>query len=145
MVSTKWFQGLDDSNDYISVRRSVMAQSALSVSQEDVTDEYDIFAFNAVAYEDGDAVGCGRLLYASGRYRIDRLCVLKEYRGQHYGELIVRMLVRKAVTIGASVTYAQVPINCAGLFKRIGFTVAEDDGGGTLSMAKHGDVGGPCG
>lgn len=143
MVSTKWFQGLKDAENFTSVRKSAMREEAGS-GQTDVTDEYDAFAYNAVVYEDGKAVGCGRLLYADRRYKIDRLCVLKEYRRQHYGDLLVRMLIRRAVTIGAQDTYAQVPRDYATMFEKIGFDTAEDDGGRTLTMVKHGDVGGSC-
>ncbi len=143
MISTKWVQGKTNLNDVLKIRKKVFCEEKNN-NEFLLTDNYDDFAFNVLIYEDEFSVGCGRLLFKEGKYFIDNVCVLKEYRGRHYGDLILRMLVRRAFNMGAESTYSLVGSNCKHLFERIGFTVTEECGHRKLLMVKTGDVGGEC-
>jgi len=143
MISTKWFQGKISLNDILKIREQVFCEEK---SNKDFlfTDNYDDFALNVLILEDEVSVGCGRLLFKEGKYFIDNVGVLKEYRGRNYGDLILRMLVRRAVNMGAETTWSLVDGNCKHLFERVGFIVKEESEQGKLLMAKTGDVGGEC-
>ena len=143
MISTKWFQGRDSLNIVLEIRKKVFCEE-LKIGQDLISDVYDDFAFNAVVFEDDVPAGTGRLLFKEGKYIIDMLCVLKEFRSNHYGDLIVRMLVRKAVNMGAENTYATVNGNCMYLFENIGFEKITTYENGESLMVKVGDVGGHC-
>ncbi len=139
MISTKWFQGKDKLNLVLSIRKEVLSQDT-----DKLTDLYDEFAFNAVLYDEDKAAGTGRLLFKDGKYFIDMLCFKKQYKGLNYEDLLVRMLVRKAVTIGAEKTYIEVEEYQVELLENIGFNVVSNDKN-TILMVKAGDVGGDCG
>ncbi len=141
MISTRWFQGKNNIKDAVSLRQEIFA-GELKLINYPVHDMYDEFAFNVVIYDDVPA-GTGRLLFKEGRYHIDNVCVVKKFRGLHYGDLIVRMLVRRAVNMGADETYAEVGEDCVKLFKNIGFETVQSDCSKFL-MVKRGDVGGSC-
>ena len=143
MIATKWFQGKDSLNDVLKIRNKIFIEE-MNLGYNGISDIYDDFAFNVVLYDDDEAVGSGRLLFKNGRYFIDNVGVLKEYRGNHYGDLIVRMLVRKAVNMGAENTSALVDNNCESLFRNIGFIKTEEYEDGKSLMMKTGDVGGHC-
>jgi len=142
MVSTKWFQGLNNLDKFLEIRKKVFCEE-LNMDEKYLTDFYDEFAFNAVLYDDDKPAGTGRLLFKDGKYFIDKLCVLNEYKGNAYGNLIIRMLVRKAVTIGAEKTYAEINKKYKPLFEKIGFVEVSNEGNNVLMM-KTGDVGGHC-
>lgn len=142
MVSTKWFQGLDNLGSFLEIRKKVFCEE-LNMDDKFATDFYDEFAFNAVLYDDGKPAGTGRLIFKDGKYFVDKLCVLKEYRGNAYGNLIIRMLVRKAVTIGAEKTYAEINEMYKPLFEKMGFVEVINEENIVLMM-KTGDVGGHC-
>jgi len=135
MISTKWFQGKSSLTDVLEIRKKVFNL---------LSDFYDDFAFNVVVYEDNIPAGTGRLLFKDGKYFIDMVCVIKEFRGNNYGDLVVRMLVRKAVDLGAENTYATVNEHCKQLFDNIGFVKIDDCGNKESLMKKIGDVGGHC-
>ena len=135
MISTRWFQGKDNLSDVLSIRKEVFADT------DNLTDFYDEFAFNAVLYEEDVPAGTARLLFKDGKYYIDMLCVKKQFEGLNYEELLVRLLVRKAVTIGADKTYMEADESIEELLENIGFIKTSKD---KMLMVKEGDVGGHC-
>jgi len=143
MVSTKWFKGAENSENYLSIRKSVFCDE-LNMDCESISDIYDAFSFNVVLYEDDKAVGTGRLVFKDGKYLIDKICVLSEFRGNSFGELIIRMLVRKVATIGADKTHSVINKKYKKLFEKIGFKEISVDLSGDSLMIKEGDVGGHC-
>jgi len=143
VISTKWFQGKNSLNTVLKTRKKVFCEE-LKMSYNLISDVYDDFAINVVVFEDDVPAGTGRLLFKEGNYVIDMLCVLKEFRGNHYGDLIVRMLVRKAVNMGAENTHATVNENCCYLFENVGFEKITAYENGESLMMKIGDVGGHC-
>ncbi len=143
MVSTRWFKGIENLEICLEIRKKVFCDE-LNMDCGFISDIYDEFSFNVVLYEDEKAVGTGRLTFKDGKYLIDKLCVLSEYRGSSLGELIIRMLVRKAVTIGAEKTYSVINKRCRKLFEQVGFKEISLDSKSNCIMVKEGDVGGHC-
>ncbi len=143
MISTQWFQGKDNLKIVLEIRKKVFFEE-LNVNEDHLFDMYDDFAFNAVIFEDDVPSGTGRLLFKDGKYVIDMLCVLKKFRGNNYGDLILRMLVRKAINMGAKNTYAIITEKQRLLFENIGFEKISVNENKELLMMKTGDVGGNC-
>lgn len=141
MISTKWVQGIN--LEEVFNIRSLVFGSELKYDNSYSHDDFDSFGKNVLVYDCDKPVGTGRLIFKDSKYIIDKICVLKEYRGNSYGELIIRMLVRKAVDIGAEKTYAQIEKGFRGLFEKIGFIV-DKEFENELLMVKFGDVGGHC-
>ena len=139
MVSTRWFQGRDNLDVVLNIRNEVFSDENIKA---EITDFYDDFAFNAVSYDEDNPVGTARLLFKEGKYFIDMLCVQKEFKGLNYEDLLIRMLIRKAVTIGAEKTYMEAD-SMTELFENIGFKEVSTQNGKVL-MVKEGDVGGSC-
>lgn len=138
MISTRWFQGNDNLNDVLDIRKEVLSEEN---KEKDITDFYDEFAFNAVLYEDDEPAGTARLTFKDSKYFIDMLCVKKQFRGLNYEDLLVRLLVRKAVTIGAEKTYMEADESIDKILENIGFMKVSND---KTLMVKEGDVGGHC-
>mgnify|MGYP000858034620 CR=1 FL=1 len=136
MISTRWFQGKDKLSDVLSIRKEVLADTDI------LTDFYDEFAFNAVIYEEDEPAGTARLLFKDGKYFIDMLYVKKQFKGLNYEDLLVRLSVRKAVTLGAEKTYMEADEGLKKTLENIGFIRVSND---KALMVKEGDVGGCCG
>ncbi len=142
MINTRWFQGRENLSDALVLRKNVFCNE-LKTDENLVTDIYDDFAFSLVVYEDNVPVGTGRLLFKEGKFFADMVCISEGHRGKNYGDLIVRMIVRKAFDMGAEKTYAKISKQYKKLFENIGFEeVSEEDG--EILMMKIGDVGGHC-
>lgn len=147
MVSSKWFKGADI-EDILLIRYSVF-KDEMKIDKDLIVDEYDKTSFNVVAYENNTPVGTGRLIFKENQYEIGKIAVLKEYRCKNYGELIVRMLIRKAVNIGAEEVYLTTQPISKDFFEKIGFKVIGNPydykGIKYIAMVRKGDVGGNCG
>lgn len=142
MISTKWVQGRNNINEALEIRKKVFIEE--TKIKENISDNFDDFAFNVVVYEDDVPVGTGRLLFKDGRYFIDNVCVLKEFRGRYYADLIIRMLVRRAINMGAEKTYTDCSESLKMLFEQIGFETINTNEQGINFMMKIGDVSGHC-
>ena len=93
-------------------------------------------------YDEDVSAGTARLLFKDGKYFIDMLCVKKRYRGLNYEDLLVRLLIRKAIAIGAEKTYMEADESLKKTLEDIGFK--EASGYDAKLMVKEGDVGGRC-
>ncbi len=149
MISTKWFRN-NNLDDVIKIRAEVLVNEQ-KLNNSFVQDMFDSFAKSVIVYDNRKAVATGRLLYNDGKYIIDKLCVLKEHRNMAYEDLIIRMLVRKAVDMGAEKTYfclSNIDISCNpqihSILEKIGF-IPDSKENEIIIMVKHGDVGGDCG
>ena len=89
-------------------------------------DETDETAIQAIVYKDMNRtipVGVGRLhkLEAEGDFKIGRIAVKKEERGQGYGDFIVRMLVDKGLMMGADRVLVGAQPHAIAFYEKIGF------------------------
>lgn len=89
-------------------------------------DAYDHFAHHLMVKDGHEEVGVGRLIYKDGQYLIGRIAVVKEARGNHYGDLIVRMLCTRAFSIGAQVVTVHAQTQVEEFYSKIGFKTISD-------------------
>ncbi len=73
-----------------------------SVPPEIELDEYDAHATHAVAVEDGQAIGTGRMYLEGGAARIGRMAVDLPHRRRGVGGLILSFLEEEAQAQGAT-------------------------------------------
>lgn len=93
--------GGEDLADAFRVRREVFIAEQ-GVAPEEEYDGLDKSCIHAAAYDGKDPVAAGRLRkVGEGVYKIERICVLKSYRGRGAGRGIVRALEREASRLGA--------------------------------------------
>jgi N-acetylglutamate synthase-like GNAT family acetyltransferase len=64
--------------------------------------------------------------------RLGRIAVLKQYRGNHYGDFIVRILLNKAFTSGVKKVYTYASSDSLGFFSTIGFKAEQEKEGLTV-------------
>jgi len=102
------------------IRERVFVQEQ-SVPPELEMDEQDVVCEHALAFSgDGLAVGTGRLLPDG---HIGRMAVLKEWRGQGIGALLLQALVDKARERGDALARLNAQTAAAGFYRRYGFEI----------------------
>ena len=74
--------------DAYPIRGTVFIEEQ-KVEPEIEHDEFDETAIHFVGYADDKAVAAGRLRWVDGYGKLERLCVLKEYRGKSYGQQMI--------------------------------------------------------
>lgn len=120
----------EDTSDALMIRRKVF-QDELAIEkslEEDNTDINDISTaiVYEVAYHDNceqkKAVATGRIgVFDDHKYKIGRIAVLPDKRGNGYGEMIVRMLAFKAFDLGAEEVFVSAQIHAIGFYEKLGF------------------------
>lgn len=79
---------------------------------------------HVLLYEDikeEDLVAYGRLIINMNTANIMLIAVKQNYRGKKYGDLVIRMLIDKAMSMSYKDIYTDVPDSLVGMFKKVGF------------------------
>ena len=122
MIEGKWFAQGEELSQALAVRQAVFGRGR---------DALDDLAQSVVVYRAGQPVGAARLWYEDGAFRLGDVGVLEAARGMGYGDLLVRLLLYKALTHNASVIALTAPEALEPFFTRYGFA---PDGQGGMSQ-----------
>ncbi|MCH5273117.1 MAG: GNAT family N-acetyltransferase [Lachnospiraceae bacterium] len=125
MICGRYYLGLDHMEEIAPIRREVFG-TELGFPEDIIFDETDELAVQAVVYKDIDRtipVGVGRLYRTDEEkeYKIGRIAVKKEERGQGFGDFIVRMLVDKGLMMGADRVVVGAQPHAVKFYEKIGF------------------------
>ncbi len=138
MVFGKFISGADDLTQVQEIRQKVFVQELGLSMKEDMPDE---FCMHALAYAGDMPVGIGRILFDGERFTIAGIAVLPEYRGQMYGDFLIRLLVDKAMMSNAREIFLDALAGTEDFFRTIGFEVCgesyENLGGTWTPMVLH--------
>ncbi|MDR1538973.1 MAG: GNAT family N-acetyltransferase [Clostridiales bacterium] len=143
MITTKWLLGSDDLEDAWLIRRKVFIEEQ-NVPEDLEMDGADAKALTLVAYDSGKPVATGRLIFSDSAALIGRVATLKEERKNGYGDLIMRMLIRKAYDSGFDEQVVHAQIGALGFYKKLGFSAYGQEyleaGIPHISMSRRGDA-----
>lgn len=125
MICGRYYLGLDHMNEIAPIRLEVFGAEQ-GIKEDIIFDETDEVAIHAIVYKDINRtipVGAGRLYKTDNgeEYKIGRIAVKKEERGQGFGDFIVRMLVDKALMMGADRVLIGSQPHAVAFYEKIGF------------------------
>ena len=123
MVTGKFVRGDGDLRQVHQVRMRVFVQEQGFPEQEEM-DALDARAIHCLLYDDaGRPAATGRLyIDDEGYWRLGRVCVVREKRGQQLGDLLMRMLLDKALNAGARHFRLSAQKQAQGFYARYGFS-----------------------
>lgn len=131
MIEAKLLNGKDDLAEVIDIRRKVFIDE-LQLPLVYKYDDYDGQAIHVIVYlKDKNTtrpVATGRIVYDGSNCEIDRICVLKEFRRNKYGDFAVRMLLNKAFLSGINMVIVKTQKNVEEFFRSIGFHETKEEG-----------------
>ena len=147
MIKTVWLNGFEDLSDSHYIRRKVFIGEQ-GVPEKLEMDELDGECMHIVLYSDGKPAGTGRVLLSGDDFILGRIAVLPEFRGQRLGDLIVRLMIRKAYLSGGVKQHVHAQLSARGFYEKLGFTacgdIYTDAGMEHIDMVHFGDVSGNC-
>ncbi len=131
MIQGCWVFGDQNIGDALAVRHAVfVAEQGFSPDTE--ADATDAMSWHAILYEDDWPVATGRIYWQDGEFRLGRICVLKEKRGTGCGDLLMRLLLYKALDHNARSIALSAQTRVAPFYARYGFApvgeVYDDEG-----------------
>jgi predicted GNAT family N-acyltransferase len=143
MIKTTWFNGLEPLDDAFMIREKVFVEEQ-NVAYAEEFDGTDEASMHMVVYDEDTPVATGRILWDDGDFIIGRIAVLKEHRGQHYGDFLMRLLIRKAFECGAERQVIHAQVQARGFYEKLGFTQISEPYMEVdiphIDMARDGDI-----
>lgn len=104
---------------------SIMIREKVFVKEQGFKKEFDDIDKNAihlVIYENSSPIANGRLYKENNNYIIGRIAVLKEYRGKHIGQKIVKLLEQKAKELGGTKISLSAQCHAQSFYENLGYT-----------------------
>lgn len=122
MVLVRKVDNADELKTHYSIRKAVF-QDEQGVQEKDDVDKYDkVKACRYyLAFWNGTAIGAARWRLSKAGHKLERICVLKEYRGKGVGKALVNKLledVPKNIQIYLGAQDEAVPF-----YEQLGFRV----------------------
>lgn len=116
----------EDKSDAICVRRRVFVEEQ-RVPMELEIDEYEDEATHFVAYIDGEPVGTARLRWKDHlTAKAERVAVMKPYRGNGIGKLLMQALEEEARRKNATSIQLHAQIQAQRFYERLGYKAYGD-------------------
>ena len=141
MVFGKFVSGTEEMLQVRKIQREVFEQECGLLPQD--KSESEEFCVCALAFDGETPVGTGQILFDGTQFTISGVAVLKDYRGQKYGDFLVRLLVDKAMMSNAQAVYLDALSGTEDFFRTIGFEVCGESykkaGGSWSPMILHTD------
>lgn len=90
---------------------------------KDEFDEYENCSTHFLGYTGGKAVGTSRVHFAPeyGAYKIGRIAVLREYRGRHIGDAMVKAAENWLKANGETKAVILAQVQAAGFYEKLGY------------------------
>lgn len=114
---TSW----DLAKDLVKPIRYEAFVKAQSIPEEEEWDDFDKLAWHAVLKVDGIAVGTGRLMINGHQARIGRMAIDARYRGQGYGQAILRQFIEVGKEKGVQEFILHAQVHAISFYAQSGF------------------------
>ncbi|MFC4620152.1 GNAT family N-acetyltransferase [Camelliibacillus cellulosilyticus] len=112
--------------DALEVRKKVFIVEQ-QVPEDLEIDEFEDTSIHFVAYDQGQAVGAGRLRKKGDDAKVERICVIPERRGQHIGGLIMRAVEAEAEKMGCEGLLLNAQCHALPFYEKLGYIVTSDE------------------
>lgn len=123
MTEIKFITCNDSEYETVKSIRTCVFTVEQGADGESEFDRYDNSSLFALLYRDKKAVGTARVVLTEKGYKIGRIAILKEYRGQGLGADIVKAVCEKAFEKGAETVYVDAQNYAVPFYQKLGFKV----------------------
>jgi len=107
-------------NKIINIRETVFIKEQ-NVPKEIEMDEFDKEAEHFIAYLKDKPIGCARIRKINNYVKLERIAILKEYRGKGYGRDLTNFLINLFKKKGFKEVHLHSQINVSDFYEKLGF------------------------
>ncbi|GGH83935.1 putative GNAT family N-acyltransferase [Pullulanibacillus pueri] len=111
--------------DALTVRKTVFVEEQ-QVPMELEVDEHEKSAVHFVIYHEKHPVGAGRIRIKGQTAKVERICVLKEARGQNIGLALMQRIEHVALEKGLKTLVLHAQTHAQGFYEKLGYKVTSD-------------------
>lgn len=124
-MEIKRIKNKEELKDAFYIRLKVFVEEQ-GVPRENEIDEYEDDSDHIVLYEEHKPAATGRLRIICGDARLQRICVLKEYRELGLGKAIIEYLESMAKEKGCKTAILGAQVQAKGFYEKLGYTQSSD-------------------
>ncbi len=108
------------------IEKALLIRKTVFVEEQGVNpsvefDGTDDEAEHVLLYLDDKPIGCARVRYFVNKAKLERIAILKDYRGKGFGKALTEFLVDLCRRKGMSEIYIHSQVYVEGFYKKIGF------------------------
>src|SRR5690606_4656397 len=98
------------------------------VPPEEEWDQYEESAYHFVLYDHHNhPSGAGRLRIINGKGKVERICILKEQRGNGLGQLLMNAIEKFAKKLGINSYVLNAQSQAIPFYKKLGYQISSDE------------------
>ena len=112
--------------EVFQIRKIVFVEEQRVAAAEEF-DEYDQTAQHILLYQEGQAIATGRLRIVDNIAKLERICVLKEFRKAGAGKLIMEALENMARKLGVKQAKLHAQTQARGFYEKMGYLKASEE------------------
>lgn len=112
--------------DAYKVRHTVFVKEQ-GVPPEIEIDELENEAIHFVGYEDNLPISAGRIRFVDDYGKLERVCVLKEFRGYSYGKQIITKMEQTIAAKGKNKAKLNAQTHAEAFYESLGYKTISDE------------------
>ncbi|WP_338552365.1 GNAT family N-acetyltransferase [Paenibacillus sp. KS-LC4] len=124
-ITTRLVQNQKDRDAVFEVRRSVFVDEQ-GVPAANEYDEFEDTAQHLLALSDTVPVGAGRIRVVDGIAKLERICILADYRKLGIGKIIVDAMEQAAASQGLTAAKLNAQTHAEGFYSKLGYHTVSD-------------------
>ncbi|SDZ75925.1 Predicted N-acyltransferase, GNAT family [Thalassobacillus cyri] len=106
--------------DAFGVRRTVFIKEQ-QVPEDLELDEYDDLAVHFIGYENNEPIAAARLRFVEENGKLERICVMKEFRGRSFGRQMIEAMEKRIQKEGLKQAKLNAQTHAEDFYRAIGY------------------------
>ncbi len=111
--------------DAFNIRMIVFVKEQ-NVPIEEEIDAYDESAIHFIGYEAGEPIAASRLRFEDAYGKLERICVKKEHRGKHFGQMLMHEMEKMICEKGYKKAKLNAQTQAETFYEQLGYETISD-------------------
>lgn len=124
-MKIKKVTSLREKQDAFFIRECVFVKEQ-KVPVEHELDEFDSKAIHFVGYKNDQPIAASRLRWLEDSGKLERICVLKEYRNRAYGRKMMKEMEKQIVSNGVSNSTLNAQTHAVSFYEQLGYVIISE-------------------
>lgn len=116
----------EEKNQAFQIRTTVFVDEQ-KVSMEEEIDEFEDVAIHFIGYKNKIPIAASRLRWVDDYGKLERICILKEFRGKSYGSDLIKRMETEVFKKGYKKAKLNAQTRAVEFYKRLGYIVVSEE------------------
>ncbi|MCL2169509.1 MAG: GNAT family N-acetyltransferase [Defluviitaleaceae bacterium] len=127
MLRQQWVKGAGKLADVHEIRQVVFMDEQKVPFEEEMIPWEDEISLHLIVYDGDIPAATGRIFMKDDKFVLQRIAVMKDYRGRGLGKLITKELIKKCLEMGANEITLSSQSHAITFYEQFGFVGYTDE------------------